>query len=284
MTNSSVLGSFLRWHRHRLTPQDVGLPDHGRRRVPGLRREEVAQLAGISTEYYIRLEQGRERSPSVAVVDALADALRLDVDEAAHLHRLTRPVSRRGGVAHPRVPDGVLLLIDQMDLPAILVDRYMDVVASNSRAQALFPNMEPDVSRLHAVFLDPREREFWVDWEQAAAESVAQLRADIGNECESPRVQALIADLRQRSRHFGRLWSRQEVQQRAVSPVRVRHCDVGELELHREKFAVTGAERLHLYIYFAAPDSMSAGRLARLWHRESGSAVTRNDPVWMGSR
>ncbi len=182
---STALGSFLRWHRHRLTPREVGLPEYGRRRVPGLRREEVANLAGISTEYYIRLEQGRERTPSPNVVDALADALRLDADQTAHLRNIARPVSRRSaGGRRTDIPEGATRLLEHLTLPAVILNRYMDVMASNPPAQALFPNMEPGDNRIRAVFLDPREREFWRDWEQAVSDSVAQLRADIGNELE----------------------------------------------------------------------------------------------------
>ncbi|WNG88695.1 helix-turn-helix transcriptional regulator [Mycobacterium sp. ITM-2016-00317] len=279
---STALGSFLRWHRHRLTPRDVGLPEYGRRRVPGLRREEVANLAGISTEYYIRLEQGRERTPSPNVVDALADALRLDADQTAHLRNIARPGSRRNaGGRRTDVPEGATRLLDHLNVPAVILNRYMDVVTSNHSAQALFPNMTPGTNRLRAVFLDPREREFWRDWESAVADAVAQLRADIGNELESSSAHALIGDLRNRCRHFDRLWSCQHVQQRACSPVRVRHHLLGELELHREKLLVTGAEGLFLFIYFTEPGSASAEKLDRLRHLQAGSGSTRMNMAWL---
>ena len=265
MTNGSALGLFLRWHRQQLTPHDVGLPDHGRRRVPGLRREEVAMRAGISTEYYIRIEQGRERSPSVAVLDALAEALHLDDAQIAHMHELVRPKSRRKGmVRQAPVPEGAVRLLDQLALPAVLLSRYMDVLAANSSAQVLFPNMRPGTNRIRSSFLDPREWDFWRDWEQAAADSVAQLRADIGSEDESSPVHSLIAELRQRCQYFRHLWSRQDVQQQALSPVRVRHPQAGDLELHREKLIVAGADGVVLYIYYAEPGSSSADRLATL--------------------
>jgi transcriptional regulator with XRE-family HTH domain len=278
---STALGSFLRWHRHRLTPREVGLPEYGRRRVPGLRREEVANLAGISTEYYIRLEQGRERTPSPNVVDALADALRLDADQTAHLRNIARPVSRRSaGGRRTDIPEGATRLLEHLTLPAVILNRYMDVMASNPPAQALFPNMEPGDNRIRAVFLDPREREFWRDWEQAVSDSVAQLRADIGNELESSPAHALIGELRNRCRHFDRLWSGQDVQQRACSPVRVRHDLLGEIELHREKLLVTGTDALFMYIYFTEPGSASAGKLDRLRYVQTGSGSTRMNVAW----
>lgn len=265
MSSESPLGAFLRWHRQRLTPQDVGLSAHGRRRVPGLRREEVALLAGISMEYYVRLEQGRERNPSVAVVDALAEALHLDADQVTHLHDLARPKSRRVEmVRHTEVPHGAVALTNSLNMPAVLLNRYMDVLGANRPARALFHNMSPGTNRLRAAFLDPREREFWRDWDQAVANSVAQLRSDIGGDVESSPAHTLITDLRHNCEDFEYFWSRQDVQQQAISPVRVRHPDVGDLELHREKLIVAGTDGIVMFIYYADPDSQSAEKLAAL--------------------
>lgn len=265
MSNESALGDFLRWHRQRLTPQDVGLPARGRRRVPGLRREEVALLAGISMEYYVRLEQGRERNPSVAVVDSLAEALRLDADQVTHLHGLARPKSRRVElVRHTDVPEGAVALMNSLNMPAVLLNRYMDVLGANRPARALFHNMSPGTNRLRASFLDPREREFWRDWDQAAANSVAQLRSDIGGDVECSPAHALITDLKRSCADFQYFWSRQDVQQQAISPVRVRHPDLGDLELHREKLIVAGSDGVVLFIYYAEADSPSAEKLAAL--------------------
>lgn len=265
MANRSPLGNFLHWHRQRLTPPDVGLPEYGRRRVPGLRREEVAMLAGISAEYYVRLEQGRERNPSVAVLDALADALRLDGDQVAHLHELARPKSRRIDIVRDTdVPEGAVRMLESLNLPGVLLNKYMDVLAANPSAQALFPNMRPGTNRIRASFLDPREREFWRDWDKAAANSIAQFRADIGGDVESSPVHSLVAEMKQRDQEFRRLWSRQDVEQQALSPVRVRHHRVGDLELHREKLIVAGTDGIVLYVYYADPGSLSANRLAEL--------------------
>jgi transcriptional regulator with XRE-family HTH domain len=265
MANGSAVGDFLRWHREQLTPREVGLSGDGRRRVPGLRREEVARRAGISTEYYIRLEQGREGRPSVAVVDALAEALRLGADQAAHLHELARPKSRRDaatGVAD--APVGVVHLIEQMTLPAVLLNKYTDVLAANASAQALFPNMQPGDNRIRALFLCRRERAFWREWEKHVATSVAQLRADIGSEVDSSRVHAMVAELTTRCRAFRDLWSRQDVRQQPLSPIRIRHPRLGDLELHREKLIVAGADGVVLYTSYAHPGTLSAEKLVQL--------------------
>jgi transcriptional regulator with XRE-family HTH domain len=265
MPDASPLGDFLRWHRQRLGPDDVGLATHGRRRVPGLRREEVALLAGISFEYYVRLEQGRERSPSVAVLDALAEAFGLDNDQVGHLHELARPRSRRiDAIRETAVPSGSVLLLNSLNLPAVLQNKYMDVLAANETAEALCPNMRAGVNRFRAAFLDPRERELWRDWDLVAANAVAQLRSAIGAEIHSSPVHALIAEMMEKCQYFRRLWSRHDVQQHALSPVRMRHPRVGDLELYREKLIVAGSDGLVLVMYHAEPGSPSAGGLASL--------------------
>lgn len=265
MVETKPLGDFLRWHRDRLTPQDVGTRSLGRRRVRGLRREEVALLAGISVEYYVRLEQGRERTPSVAVVDALADAFDLDADQTRHLHDLARPRSRRIDLfCDGTAPGGSVQLLTSLSVPAVIQNKYMDVLRANRAAEAVFPNMRPGVNRFRSAFLDPRERELWRDWEQAAASAVAQLRSAIGGDVGTSPASALIAELTERSEDFRQLWSRQDVQRKALSPVRLRHPVVGDLELHREKLIVAGTEGVALLVYHASPGTISADRLAAL--------------------
>jgi transcriptional regulator with XRE-family HTH domain len=142
------LGSFLRARREELQPRDVGLPAGGQRRTPGLRREEVAVLAGISTDYYLRLEQGRERSPSVQVLDALAGVLRLDPDQSAYLHALTRqPRSRTPRAEIDPVSPGTLRFLHALPMPALVEDRYLTVLAANPMATALSPALRPGVNR-----------------------------------------------------------------------------------------------------------------------------------------
>jgi transcriptional regulator with XRE-family HTH domain len=265
MSTSNALGEFLRARREQLHPQDVGLAGAGHRRTPGLRREEVAMLAGISTDYYLRLEQGRDRTPSVQVVEAISRVLRLDPDEAAFLHTLARPRPERA--PRPRaekVPPGTLRLLASLPMPAFVQDRYLNVLAANSMAQVLSPNMRPGVNRLLAAFLDPAEKDLHEDWEQSTAAAVGQLRAAMGTETDDPRMAALVGELSMKSDRFRRLWARQDVVRGAGGPARMHHPEVGDLELHREKLIVAGTDGQVLVIYHATPDTASAQALALL--------------------
>ena len=234
----------------------------------------MAFLAGMSVEYYVRLEQGRERTPSVAVLDALADAFSLDTDQVGHLHELARPRSRHIDTTRDlAIPIGsVELLIDSLDVPAVLQNKYMDVLAANSIAEVLCPNLRAGMNRFRTAFLDPSERELWRDWEQAAASAVAQLRSAIGADIKSSPAHALITELMEKSQHFRFLWSRHDVQQCAISPVRLRHPRVGDLELYREKLIVAGTDGVVLVSYHAEPGSPSANRLANLASSVEGFA------------
>lgn len=235
----------------------------GRRRVPGLRREEVALLSGISLEYYIRLEQGRERNPSVAVLDSLAVALHLDTDEFVHLYEVARPTPRCiDGVDRETVPEGTARLLAALPVPAVVQNKYMDVLAANRIAEALWQNMRVGANRLRSAFLDPRERELLRDWEEATAGAVAQLRAAIGADAGSSPATALVAELMAKSPAFRDIWSRNEVQHGALSPIRLRHPRFGDIELCREKLLVAGTDGLALVVYFAAPGSPSEAALS----------------------
>jgi transcriptional regulator with XRE-family HTH domain len=265
METSNTLGEYLRARRERIRPEEVGLRVSGQRRTPGLRREEVAMLAGISTDYYLRLEQGRDRSPSTQVLDALADVLRLDADQTAYLHALTRPKSRR--VARPRdrkVPQGTLLLLDALPMPAFVQDRYLTVLAANAMAEALSPALRPGVNRLAAAFLDPREAELYADWEQVTAAAVGQLRASMAADTDDPRLVALVGELSVKSERFRQMWARKDIARVSGGPARLHHPQVGDLELHREKLLVAGADGQMLVVYHAAPHTPSAERLALL--------------------
>ncbi|MGW0212536.1 MmyB family transcriptional regulator, partial [Streptomyces sp. NPDC003233] len=179
MDRTNALGEFLRARRALVRPEQVGLPGGGLRRVPGLRREEVAMLAGISSDYYLRLEQGRDRNPSVQVLQAIAGVLRLDADATAHLVGLAqdRPgPGVRSGRRTQQVPASLLQLIDGWPRnPAYVQNRYTDCLAANALATALTPNYRPGVNLLRAVFLDPAERELRRDWEDLTEEGVANL-------------------------------------------------------------------------------------------------------------
>lgn len=274
MSTSNALGEFLRARREQLRPQDAGLAGTGHRRTPGLRREEVAMLAGISTDYYLRLEQGRDRTPSVQVAEALGRALRLDPDEAAYLHTLARPRPKRA--PRPRaekVPPGTVRLLASLPMPAFVQDRYLNVLAANPMAQGLSPNMRPGVNRLLAAFLDPAEQDLHEDWEQSTAAAVGQLRAAMGTEADDPRMASLVGELSVKSERFRRLWARQVVVRRAGGPARMHHPEVGDLELHREKLIVAGVDGQVLVIYHADPGSPSAQALALLGSIAASSGI-----------
>ncbi|WP_432510070.1 helix-turn-helix domain-containing protein [Kineococcus sp. SYSU DK001] len=268
MEPRTPLADFLRARRELVRPEDVGLPAGSRRRVRGLRREEVALLAGISNEYYLRLEQGRDRHPSEQVVDALARALQLDAEATAHALELSRARPRRGARPAPRrperVPDGVRTLLDQIGVPAFVLDRYRDVRAANRLATALEPALVAGANRLVSLFTDPEARGYHPDWAQEAAGVVAQLRADIGADEDDPRFQALVGELSVKSEDFRRLWARHDVRAGGSPTGVVRHPVVGDLVLHREKFAVVGTASLTVVMHHAEPRTPSADGLALL--------------------
>jgi transcriptional regulator with XRE-family HTH domain len=265
MSTPNALGEFLRARREQLRPQDTGLEGSGHRRTPGLRREEVAMLAGISTDYYLRLEQGRDRTPSVQVVEAIARVLQLDPDEAAYLHMLARPRPKPAPrQRQEKVPAGTLRLLAALPMPAFVQDRYLNVLAANPMAQALSPGMRPGVNRLLAAFLDPGERELHEDWQRSTAAAVGQLRSAMGTETDDPRMAALVGELSMKSDRFRQLWAKQDVVRPAGGPARMHHPEVGDLELHREKLIVAGTENQVLVIYHADPGTTSAQALALL--------------------
>lgn len=263
--NPSTLGGYLRARRDLVRPEDVGLIAGGRRRVPGLRREELAMLAGISSDYYLRLEQGRDRHPSAQVLDALAVALRLDAAATDHLHDLARPRTRRRAAPRAeRVPAGIAQLIDQLPMPAYVSGRYLDVLAANPLARALSPNFTPGRNLLRQVFLDPGDRELHLDWERATAGAVGGLRAAAGTDPDDPRLAALVGELSIRSDRFRTLWARADVGHRGEGTSHMRHPQVGELYLRREKLDIAGTGGQQLVVYHAEPGTDSAQALALL--------------------
>ncbi|MEV6840719.1 helix-turn-helix transcriptional regulator [Streptomyces sp. NPDC051133] len=262
MDGSNALGEFLRARRARVRPEDVGLPGGGLRRVPGLRREEVALLAGISSDYYLRLEQGRDRNPSVQVLEAVARVLRLDADATAHLVGLAqdRPAAgARSGRRTQHVPASIRQLIDGWPRnPAYVQNRYTDCLAANALAAAVSPNYRPGVNLLRAVLLDPAERELRRDWEDLTAEGVAALRSEAGADAGDPRLRDLVGELSLRSERFRTLWARHEVRPRRGRVSHLTHPQVGDLDLHSNKFSVEGAGGLTLVVFHAEPGSRGA--------------------------
>ncbi|MEV5772390.1 helix-turn-helix transcriptional regulator [Streptomyces antimycoticus] len=264
--SANRLGEYLRARRELVRPEDVGLPAVGRRRVPGLRREELALLAGISSDYYLRLEQGRDRHPSEQVLDALARVLRLDDDATAHLHRLARPAPRRRRPRRPeRVPAGIQqLVLSWTRNPAFVQSRYMDILFANPLAIALSPLCRPGVNVVRALFLDPEIREAHGS-DATTAGVVAGLRALVGPDVDDPPLAELVGELSVRSERFRRLWARHDVKPKAGAGTSTfRHPQIGPIELSYEKLAVTGTEGQLLVVYHAAPDSPAEQALALL--------------------
>ncbi|AJC55136.1 helix-turn-helix transcriptional regulator [Streptomyces sp. 769] len=269
------LGDFLRSRRARIRPEEVGLPGHGRRRVPGLRREEVAQLAGVSVDYYIRLEQGRGPSVSDAVLDAVGRVLRLDDTEQEYLRTLARPARRRPATARraPRpapqqVRPGLRLLLDLVDrAPAFVLGRRMDVLAWNALADAVggFSRLAPkDRNMPRQVFLDPRAREVYPDWPAVAAETVAHLRLGAGNHPHDEQLATLVGELSLGSEDFRRLWADHLVKEKSYGTKRMLHPVVGELFLPYETLTVPGEPDQMLVVYTPEPGSQTEERLRLL--------------------
>jgi transcriptional regulator with XRE-family HTH domain len=263
------LGDFLRSRRARIRPEEVGLPSYGRRRVPGLRREEVAQLAGVSVDYYIRLEQGRGPSVSDAVLDAIARVLHMDETEHAYLRTVARPRRTKGSrPAAPRVRPGVQLILDGMDrFPAFVFGRRLDVLAWNALADALsgYSRMaagERNVAR--QVFLDPAARDLYPDWAAVAALNVALLHLNAGHHPDDSGMAALIGELSLKSEDFRRLWADHEVMECRFGVKRVRHPVAGLLTLPYETLTLPADPGQTIVIYTPEPGSETAERLALL--------------------
>ncbi|MBM0233944.1 helix-turn-helix domain-containing protein [Micromonospora sp. STR1_7] len=289
MDGDNPLGEFLRARRELIRPEEVGIgAGAGLRRVPGLRREEVALLAGISSDYYLRLEQGRDRNPSVQVLEALARVLRLDPDATAHLVRLgqeqgsrrsSRAAAARARTSQPEVvpPSIQQLITGWPSNPAYVQTRFFDLVAANSLATALSSNYAPGVNLLEAAFLDPAERTLRRDWDEMTAEGVAILRAHAGPNVNHPRLVELVGELSVRSERFRQLWARHDVQPQREHLLRLVHPQVGEIELHSNKLAIGGSDGLVLVVLHAEAGSPSAELLGILGSLAAGAQPTAHE-------
>lgn len=278
MSEDNRIGQFLRARRERVRPEDVGLPDLGRRRVPGLRREELATLAGVSADYYVRLEQGRERHPSEQVIDALARALQLDDDATAHLHELARPAPRRRRAARrtERVRPELLRLMEAWShTPAMVTGRHLDVLAANSLATALHGAFARGTNLVRTLFLDPAARERYPDWDEVAKDTVAALRASVGPDLDDPHLTDLVGELSLKSEKFRSLWARHDVREKTHGTKRFVHPQVGELTIHYETFAVAGGAGQVLSVYHAEPGSPTEQALALLSSIAAGESAGR---------
>ncbi|MFJ2742945.1 helix-turn-helix domain-containing protein [Streptomyces sp. NPDC087440] len=261
------LGQFLRVRRQRLAPEAAGLPGTARRRVPGLRREEVALLAGVSPDYYGRLEQGREPGASPRVLEALARALLLDDEDRAELFRLARPAARRTK-APPRIervtPQVRQLLDSLTGTPALLLGHAQDVLAANAPAAALHDDFAQRDNVLRMLFLDPAASTFYRNPERARRCAVAELQKAAAHDPDDRRVRELVGELSMHSGEFRRLWSREGGRTLPNGVVQVRHSAVGELEFRQETLAVRSVPGQQLVVLLAEPGSASADGLALL--------------------
>jgi transcriptional regulator with XRE-family HTH domain len=269
------LGAFLRSRRARLRPAEVGLADWGVRRVPGLRREEVAQLANVGLTWYTWLEQGRQARPSASVLTAIADALRLDAHEREHLFALARDPEdqARGGEDHTGAPapagPGLDTLVQGFEpAPAYAISARFDVLACNRPARLLFGNLEPGPSgpanMLHLGFTDPRWRTLIADWEHEAARHVAMYRAAMTVHLDDPAWTALPARLTQLSPDFARFWASSDVAGPERRLKRFRHPSAGSLTLHSTSLLMADDPTIRIVILYpaAAPDAAKLERLA----------------------
>ena len=261
---ANALGDYLRARREQVQPEDVGLVAGARRRVAGLRREELALLAGISSDYYLRLEQGRDKNPSPQVLDALARALRLDVKATEYLHQLASPaVGRRDASGAEVAADGIDELIEQFAMPAIVASRCLDVLAANALARALSPGFAPGQNFLRWRLFEPAARDFFVDWDEATDVAVSGLREAAGSDPDDPRVRSLVDELSAASERFRDMWARADVGYR-VGVIHMRHPVVGDIYLHRNRFNIPHSGGQHMLTYRADPGSDSEKALDAL--------------------
>jgi transcriptional regulator with XRE-family HTH domain len=259
---ANALGDFLRARRDQVRPEDVGLVPGGQRRAPGLRREELAMLAGISAEYYLRLERGRAKNPSPQILDALARALQLDAKATRYLHDLAAP--KVGDTAElEAAAHGLAAVIDQFLMPAIVSNRYRDVLAANPIARALSPEFRPGQNSLRWRLLDPAARQLFVNWDEATEVAVNGFRELSGACPTDPRMRALIDELSDASPRFRELWARGEVGYR-LGIHHMRHPRVGDLYLYRHRLNAPYPGGDHVLMYRAEPGSPSAMALEEL--------------------
>lgn len=272
MDLTNDISEFLTSRRAKVTPEQAGLPSYGKRRVPGLRREEVASLAGVSVEYYKRLERGNLSGVSDMVLEALARALQLDDAERAHLFDLARaagpalPARRRS--RRQRIRPSVQRLIDALHAPAYVRNSRRDILAANALGQALYSELYLDpvrpVNVARFVFLNPRSQDFFVDWDRVANDAVASLRIEAGRTPYDRGLSDLVGELSTRSEEFRTLWAAHNVRFHQAGAKRLHHPIVGELDLTFEAMDLTADAGLTVVTYSAEPGSRSEEGLALL--------------------
>lgn len=270
MAHNEDLSDFLRARRAALSPESAGLTPSGVRRVPGLRREELAQLAGVSVDYYTRLEQGRHITPSPGVLDAIAEALLLDDAERSYLHTVARPAPVRQKAPRPQhVRAGIMQLLDTLgDTPAFLQGRRTDILAINPMGRAVFadfpamPPRERNVTRW--MILDEAAQALFVDWSTVAPEVVGTLRMDAAHHPNDERTAQLVGELSMRSAQFRRWWADQKVVERTYGRKRLRHPLVGDLEFNTEAMELPGDPDQLLLVFMPSSRTRTAEALSAL--------------------
>ncbi|MEU6601637.1 helix-turn-helix transcriptional regulator [Streptomyces flaveolus] len=290
MDAPSELGDFLRSRRAALRPEDVGITPHPtRRRVTGLRREELAMLAGVSITHYTRLEQGRVTSASDAVLDAIARTLRLTEDETAHLKDLARP-SETSRPAAPRVEHASAsarqLLAAMTDVPALVLDRRNDVLAWNVLGHALLaghlPSDSPDSlgsrpNLTRMLFLDEQYRELYTDWNEEAQLAVASLRLVAGRHPDDRGLAELVGRLTVQCDEFASRWAQHPVRTCTSGVKRLHHPLVGAMDLSFENLVIPGTSGQRLIAYTAEPGSPSEAALRLLGSVAASEGSTDED-------
>lgn len=286
-----TVSAFLRTRRERITPEQAGLPVYGPRRVPGLRRGEVAALAGVSVEYYTRLERGNLKGASDRVLDALARALRLDPAERTYLYDLARaagPASRAPApppADRPAVRPSVTRIIDGMPrLPACVINNRLDVLAANTLGRALYTQLftgaDPGTANVaRFAFLDPAARQFYLDWERMAGYAVGALRIEAGRHPCDRELTGLVGELSARSEDFRTLWASHDVHAFRKGTDRFGHPVVGVLRLDQETMTLPDGSGLSVVVYSAPAGSAAEEGLDRLadWAAAAPARTTRPD-------
>lgn len=276
MSNLSELGEFLRVRRAALQPEDVGLLNYGIRRVPGLRREELAMLAGVSNTYYTRLEQGLSNNASESVIDSIARALNLNTDERAHLFNLARPgkTKRRTLTKPDKARPGTVRLIRSMfTTPAVVLGRRSEVLAWNPLGHRLVaghldlaspetPSTRPNMTRM--LFLDPHTRELYSRWQEEATRAVASLRRLAGMTSDDLELAALVGELTMKSPDFATLWAKHPVENCMSGLKYMHHPEVGNLELNFEVLTQHDESGHRILMYTADPGTPAAEALQLL--------------------
>lgn len=276
--HEDLLGEYLRARRGQLQPADVGFPVERKRRVPGLRREEVALLAGISADYYLKLEQGRGGRPSEQVLRSLARALKLDDPAVRHLLELAglspdTPTATR----IEQVPESVLNLLESIDLPTFITNHFFDVLAANGAAHTISPEIAPGRNRVRSLFLVESEQQLFSGWEQAAPHYVAVMRDVVRRNVSDPAFVHLLEELTVRSPLFRGLWERHDILPWRTQFAALNHPTAGQISLYLERLSVPGETGLCLFVFHPRPGSDDAVRLSALLHPSTSTGAAGDD-------